>query len=114
MAPGQRVPEDQIARRVNAAAKLVASGLDHAAASRRLARRFKVSERQARRYVDQATEGAVPVPEPKVVFTVKAPVGLVRRVRSHARRTRRTISAVVSQALQEFLDRVGTGPGGAR
>lgn len=109
------MPADQIARRVNAAAKLVASGLDHAAASQRLSRRFGVSERQARRYVDQATEGGdMPVPEPKVVFTVKAPAGLVRRVRSHARLTGRTISAVVSQALQEFLDRVGTGPGGGR
>ena len=43
-------------------------------ATRHLARRYRLSERQARRYVERARdEGAMEVPGPKVVFTVKLP-----------------------------------------
>jgi len=38
-----------------------------------------------------------------VVFTVKVPVRLAAAVRDHARASGRTISAVVTQALEEFL-----------
>ena len=71
-----------------------------------LAARFTVSARQARRYVDQAAAvGRVPVPERGVVFTVKLPGRLAAAVREHARASGRTISAVVAQALEEFLSR---------
>ena len=69
-----------------------------------LAGRFGCSPRQARRYVDQAAaSGRVPVPEATVVFTVKVPAWLADAVRDHARGSGRTISAVVTQALEEFL-----------
>ena len=68
--------------------------------------RFGCSARQARRYVDQAAaSGRVPVPEPSVVFTVKLPGRLAVAIREHARESGRTISAVVTQALEEFLAR---------
>ena len=71
-----------------------------------LAGRFGCSARQARRYVDQAAaSGRVPVPEPSVVFTVKLPGRLAAAIREHARESGRTISAVVTQALEEFLAR---------
>ena len=71
-----------------------------------LAARFAVSVRQARRYVDQAVaEGRVEVPEASVVFTVKLPAALARRVRAHARENETTISAVVARALTEFFAR---------
>ena len=47
----------------------------------------------------------VPAPEATVVFTVKLPVRLAAAVREHARASGRTISAVVTQALEEFLAR---------
>jgi predicted transcriptional regulator len=47
----------------------------------------------------------VVVPEPATVFTVKVPAGLAQRVREHARASGRSISAVVAQALEEFLAR---------
>jgi predicted transcriptional regulator len=47
----------------------------------------------------------VPVPEPGTVFTVKLPGRLAVAVREHARESGRTISAVVAQALEEFLAR---------
>jgi predicted transcriptional regulator len=47
----------------------------------------------------------VVVPEPATVFTVKVPGSLAQRVREHARASGRPISAVVAQALEEFLAR---------
>lgn len=109
MAGERRARADQAARRINAAASLLSSGCDIVEASRRLARRHRISERQARRYVEQAREsGPVDVPSAKTVFTVKLPVDLVRRVRRQAQRSGETISAVVTLALTEFLERFRT------
>ena len=47
----------------------------------------------------------MPVPDPAAVFTVKLPVPLIGRVRAHAAASGRTLSAVVAQALEEFLAR---------
>src|SRR5258708_5922647 len=64
------------------------------------------ARRRARRYADQAAaSGRVAVPEPAAVFTVKLPVRLAAAVREHATASGRTISAVVAQALEEFLER---------
>ena len=80
-----------------------------AEAARVLAGRLGCSARQARRDADQAAAGGrIPVPEPGTVFTVKLPGRLAAAVREHARMSGRTISAVVAQALEEFL---GRGPG---
>ncbi len=96
----------EYAERVNAAAGLVAAGVPVAEAARVLAGRFSCSQRQARRYVEVAARsGAVVVPEPATVFTVKVPTGLAQRVREHAGASERSISAVVTQALEEFLAR---------
>jgi predicted transcriptional regulator len=42
---------------------------------------------------------------PKVVFTVKLPAALARRIRRMARATGQSISALVTQALAEFFER---------
>ena len=47
----------------------------------------------------------VAVPAPAAVFTVKLPVPLIARVRTHAAASGRTLSAVVAQAWGEFLAR---------
>jgi Ribbon-helix-helix protein, copG family len=106
MVHGGRVGGVEYAERVNEAAGLVAAGVPVAEAARVLAGRFSCSQRQARRYVEVAARsGAVVVPEPATVFTVKVPTGLAQRVRAHARASGRSISAVVTQALEEFLAR---------
>jgi|SRR5215207_3317254 len=106
MVRGRRAGGEEYAARVNAAAELVATGADVADAARELAGRFGLSERQARRYVERAAiEGSMEVPQPTTVFTVKLPVRLVARVRAHAGASGRTISSVVTQALEEFLSR---------
>jgi hypothetical protein len=106
MAIHGRADGGEHAERVNAAAELAGEGMPAAKAARMLAGRFGCSPRQARRYVDQAAaSGRVPVPEATVVFTVKVPARLAVAVREHARLSGRTISAVVAQALEEFLTR---------
>jgi len=106
MAGDHRAGGAEHAARVNAAADLLDAGVAAAEAARVLAGRLGCSARQARRYVDQAgAAGRVPVPEPGTVFTVKLPGRLAVAVREHARESGRTISAVVAQALEEFLAR---------
>ena len=110
MSPGYRARADQAAQRINAAAALLARGLELPDATRQLARRHRLSERQARRYVERArADGPVEVPRSKVAFTVKLAANVVGRVRKQARRSGRTVSAVVTQALVEFLDRLHGG-----
>jgi hypothetical protein len=101
-----RAGRGEHAERVNAAAELAAAGVPAADAARQLAERFGCSVRQARRYVGRAAAGGpVAVPERAVVFTVKLPGRLAAAVRAHAGASGRTISAVVAQALEEFLAR---------
>jgi len=75
-----------------------------AEAARVLAERYGCSLRQARRYAEHAAAaGRVVVPEQTTVFTVKLPSSLVARVRAAARESGTTISAMVAQALTEYL-----------
>ena len=99
-----RVRGPEYARRVNAAAELLAAGSQVAEAARVLAQRYGCSARQARRYAEHAAAaGRVVVPEETTVFTVKLPSTLVARVRARARESGTTISAMVAQALTEYL-----------
>jgi hypothetical protein len=101
---GSRADDVQYAERVNAAADLIAGDVSAVDAATALAARFGVSTRQARRYVEQAVmSGRRPVPEGNVVFTVKLPASLAVRVRERAARSDVAISALVAQALTEFL-----------
>jgi RNase P/RNase MRP subunit p29 len=115
MVRGERVDGIEFARRVNAAADLLGTGMPVAAAAHALAGRYGVSVRQARRYVEQAmAAGRVQVPEANVVFTVKLPGSLAAGVREHARAGEDTISAVVTRALAEYLARQAAGTDGHR
>lgn len=107
MAGGRgRADAGEYAERINAAAELVASGVALPEAANILAERFGCSPRQGRRYAERAAQGgSVAAPEPTTVFTVKLPVALVARVRKRAKASGNTISALVAQALTEFLAR---------
>lgn len=104
---GGRVDGVEHAERVNAAAGLLAAGMAPVEAAHVVARRFSVSVRQGRRYVEAAGAGPVAVPEASVVFTVKVPASLAARVREHAHEQQVTISAAVARALTEFLQHAG-------
>ncbi|HEY6423511.1 MAG TPA: hypothetical protein VIY28_09760 [Pseudonocardiaceae bacterium] len=114
MPGGSRAGGREYAARVNAAAALLGSGVSVSEAARELAGRFGCSQRQARRYIERAAVGGpVAAPRATAVFTVKLPVALVARVRTHAVASGWTISSVVAQALEEFLSR-GRGEGPRR
>jgi hypothetical protein len=101
-----RAGAGEYARRVNAAAELLDAGMPVAQAAPVLAEQFGCSVRQARRYAERAAQGGPrAVPEETTVFTVKLPTALVAGVRERARGSGSTISAVVAQALTEFLAR---------
>src|SRR6476661_4966577 len=100
-----RARGDVFAERVNAAADLLDAGVPAADAARELASRLGCSPRQAHRYVQRAgRSGHVAVPAPAAVFTVKLPVPLITRVRTHAAASGRTLSAVV--ATEFVFDRL--------
>lgn len=104
MPASRKASADESARRVNAAVELLAMGLSVPEAARRLGRQHRISERQARRYLDRAREmGRVAIPEPKSAFTVKLSNALVGQVRGYAQFRQRTLSSIVAQALEEFL-----------
>jgi hypothetical protein len=109
----RRALASQYAQRVNQALALL-DRLAVPAVLRTLVRRYQVSLRQARRYIDVAQQHprGVPVPEPTMVFTVKLPVGLIRRVRARARTTGTSLSGLVTRALEDWLERVRPGPRG--
>jgi DNA-binding transcriptional regulator LsrR (DeoR family) len=110
MTDRRRARADERAHRVNTAAELLGAGMPVVQASRHLADRYGLSERQARRYVERARAGGpVPVPAATVVFTVKLPADLVPRIRAVARARGQPISALVAQAVAEFLDRAQPG-----
>jgi hypothetical protein len=78
-------------------------------AMRRLSREFELSERQAYRYLEEAThlDGPVEVSEATVPITLKLPAGTARLLRAYARSSRLTIGAIVTRALAAFLRRHG-------
>src|SRR5437879_10101218 len=115
MTERRRAQARQYAQRVNRTLALL-KRFAVPAVMRELVRRYHVSLRQARRYVDVAQQHSrgVPVPEPTVVFTVKLPVGLVRRVRARARATGTYLSVLVARALEDWREHVRPGSDGGR
>src|ERR1700687_6183954 len=75
-------------------------------AMQRLSRKFELSERQAYRYLEEAThlDGPVEVSEATVPMTLKLPAGTARLLRAYARSSGLTIGAIVTRALAAFLN----------
>ena len=93
------------ARQINAARGLLQRGVALPEAVRRLSRDFDLSERQAYRYLDEASQldQPVPIPEATVSVTLKLPPRTVELLRKYARSSGLTIGAVVARALSAFL-----------
>jgi len=71
----RRSPQAELAERVNVAHSLLKEGSSRDEVLSVIVDRFGISRRQAYRYVEEALriKHTVPVPERKVVFTVKVP-----------------------------------------
>ena len=101
----------QIAKHINRALTLLRRLSSPAQAVAALARWHRLSKRQAHRYIQQAQriKGPIEIPERKMVFTVKLSVGLIARLRRLARSTGESLSLIVTQALEAYLQRGGHG-----
>ena len=106
-----RSSDAELAERVNTARSLIEEGVSTDEAVAEMMDRFAVSKRQAYRYLEEAQRAKrrVPVPERKVVFTVKLPKSLVSFLRRFAGSSGESLSALVAQALKTFLKRRGYG-----
>ena len=93
------------ARQLNAARGLLQRQIALPEAVRRLSREFDLSERQAYRYLQEASQlgGAIEVPEATVPITLKLPPRTVELLRRYARSSGLTIGAIVANALNAFL-----------
>jgi hypothetical protein len=92
-------------KRINLAISLLAKSLSSAQVTLELQKLFGISQRQAYRYVQEAVKvkEALPIPEKKIVFTVKLPISLVERVRKFSKSTGESISDVTARALEHVL-----------
>ena len=93
------------AQRINAALELMKEYNSMAKAAAALAERFSISRSQAYRYVckAQSTGKEVPVPDPKIPFTIKLSRDLIQKLRKYASSTGKSLSEIVTQALEAFL-----------
>jgi hypothetical protein len=93
------------ARQLNAAYAMLLGNVPLPEATQRLSREFDLSERQAYRYMEEATElnRPVEVSEATVPITLKLPAGTARLLRASARSSGLTIGAIVTRALAAFL-----------
>jgi predicted DNA-binding transcriptional regulator YafY len=102
-----RSAEAELAQRINTTIDWLGELPSTEAVIVALIERFRVSRRQAYRYIREAQqrEHKRDIPEVKVAFTVKLPLGVVVRLRQLATSTGHSLSALVSEALVAFLKR---------
>jgi hypothetical protein len=93
------------AQQLNAARGLIQRQVAPPAAVQRLSREFDLSERQAYRYLEEAShlDRPIEVPEATVPVTLKLPPRTVELLRKHARSSGLSIGAIVTGALNAFL-----------
>src|SRR5437773_1284167 len=93
------------ARQLNAARGLLQRQIALPEAVRRLSHEFDLSERQAYRYLQEASQLGRPieVPEATVPITLKLPPRTVELLREYARSSGLNIGAIVARALNAFL-----------
>ena len=109
----RRAYADEYAVRVNRAVVLLVDR-SSADAVRGLQAEFGLSERQARRYVNEALErpDGVSVPERTAVFTVRLAPSLIGGLRERARVSGVSLTAVTAAAVGAYLEQAGERPGG--
>jgi hypothetical protein len=92
-------------RQLNAAYSLLQRAIALPEAMQALGRQFGLSERQAYRYLEEAShlKGPVEVSEATLPITIKLPMRTARLLRVYAKSSGLTIGAIVTRALASFL-----------
>ena len=93
------------AKRINSARAFINRHDTTAKAVSAMIDQYGISKRQAYRYIQEAKMIGknVPIPAPKVAFTVKLSQNLIRALRQHAKVTGKTLSEIVTQSLERIL-----------
>jgi hypothetical protein len=93
------------ARQMNTARGLLQRGVALPEAVRRLSREFDLSERQAYRYLEEASQldRPIEIPEATISVTLKLPPRTVELLRKYAKSSGLTIGVIVTAALNAFL-----------
>jgi hypothetical protein len=101
----ERSTKAEKAQKLNAARGLLERQVALPEAMRRLSRTFKLSGRQAYRYLQEASrlDRPVEVAETTVPITLKVPPRIVELLRRHARNSGLTMGVIVTEALRAFL-----------
>jgi predicted DNA-binding transcriptional regulator YafY len=91
--------------RINAALALIKKHHTTTGAVAAMADQYNISRRQAYRYIQEAQRvgTSVPIPEPKIAFTVKLSPNLIQALRDHAKISGSNLSEIVTQALEKLL-----------
>jgi hypothetical protein len=100
-----RATKAEKAQHLNAARGLLQRQLARADAVRQLSRQFDLSERQAFRYLEKASQldRPVEVPQTTIPITLKLPPSTVEQLRKYAKNSGLTIGTIVTNALNAFL-----------
>ena len=100
-----RSTKTEKAQQLNAALGLLQRHIALPEAVQHLSRKFNLSERQAYRYLEEASEldRPVEITEATVPITLKLPPSTVERLREYARSSGLTIGSIVTVALNAFL-----------
>jgi hypothetical protein len=100
-----RATKAKKAQHLNAARALLQRQLARADAVRQLSREFDLSERQAYRYLEKASQldRPVEIPETTIPVTLKLPPRTVQLLRKYAKSSGLTIGAIVTAAVNTFL-----------
>jgi hypothetical protein len=100
-----RSSKTEKARKLNTAHGLLDRQVPLPEAMRRLSHRFELSDRQAYRYLEEASrlDRPVEVTEPSVPITLKLPLHTVELLRKHAKGHAMTMGSIVADALKAFL-----------
>jgi len=101
----ERARNSELVKRINQAFTLLQKEKPQPQIVERLMQKYGVSQIQAYRYMQLAREinEKMAVPESSVVFTVKLPPTLIRRIKKLSGSKGLSISKVVHTALEEFL-----------
>lgn len=99
------------AERINTALELLQQSESLAAAAGTMVKAYGMSTRQAYRYLQEAQAQQQPllIPERKIAFTVKLSPVIVEEVRQHAQQHGQSLSRLVEQALEAYLQREDPG-----
>ncbi|MCP4407463.1 MAG: CopG family transcriptional regulator [Gammaproteobacteria bacterium] len=102
-----KASQHQKTQHLNAAVQIRGKYPTLSQAASALAEQEGISRRQAYRYLREAGSlaGPLPLPAPKITFTVKLPTDLISILRQYAKTSGRSLSELVTQAIRAFLER---------